>query len=197
MSRRWTEERIRRELEAFLPAFDTWPSYPVFRASARRELWEAILARGGPARFAEEYGLPYTPNARRPVDDEIRARLRSALRGSGVVAWPSRAWLQEHVGPDVVAAIDRCGGPGRWAREMGLPFWHRHGHRWTPETIAAALKRLLAGRSTLPCRREFDEAGLGGLYGAIRATEGHRALAARHGLPLQRPGRHRAPRQPA
>ena len=126
------------------------------------------------------------------TEAEIRARLRGALRGSGVLAWPSRSWVQQHVGADVVAAIDRTGGPGRWARELGLPFVHRHGHRWTPETIAAALERLLAGRSTWPCRREFEEAGLGGLYGAIRRPRAIAALAARYGLSLQRPGRHRA-----
>ncbi len=94
MGRRWTEERIRRELDAFLPAFDSWPGYPVFRASGRRELWEAIVARGGPARFAADYGLPYAPNARGLGDVEIRARLRAALRGSDLAAWPSRRWLE-------------------------------------------------------------------------------------------------------
>jgi hypothetical protein len=60
VSRRWTEDTIRRELEAFLPGFDKFPQYPVFRATGRRGLWQAIAKRGGPERFAEEYGLPYT-----------------------------------------------------------------------------------------------------------------------------------------
>jgi len=102
-----------------------------------------------------------------------------------------------HAGPEFVAAIERSGGASRWAPELGLLFRHRHGHRWTPETIAAALKPLLTGRCTWPCRREFEEAGLGGLYGAIRKTDGHAAVAASYGLRMQRPGRHRAPRQPA
>src|SRR4051812_8045020 len=48
VGRRWTEHMIRRELEAFLPGFDTFPQYPVFRASGRRGLWQAMAKRGGP-----------------------------------------------------------------------------------------------------------------------------------------------------
>jgi hypothetical protein len=55
-----TEDMIRRELEAFLPGFETFPQYPVFRASGRRGLWQAMAKRGGPEGFVEEYGLPYT-----------------------------------------------------------------------------------------------------------------------------------------
>jgi hypothetical protein len=58
VSRRWTEDSIRRELEAFVPAFEVWPSYTVFRATGRRGLWQAIAKRGGPERLAQDYGLP-------------------------------------------------------------------------------------------------------------------------------------------
>src|SRR4051794_22910630 len=88
VSRRWTEDMIRRELEAFLPSFETFPQYPVFRASGRRGLWQAIAKCGGPERFAEEYGLSYTRKARAIPDAEIRARLRAALRGSELPCWP-------------------------------------------------------------------------------------------------------------
>ena len=90
MGRRWTEDSIRRELEAFLPGFEAFPPYPVFRATGRRGLWQAMAERGGPERFAEEYGLPYTRNDRSISDAEIRARLRAALRGSDLPCWPSR-----------------------------------------------------------------------------------------------------------
>ncbi len=84
MSHRWTEDRIRRELEAFLPAFYAWPPYPWFRSTGRRGLWNAIVQRGGPARFAEEYGLPYKPYAWGITETEVRMRLRAALRGSNL-----------------------------------------------------------------------------------------------------------------
>jgi hypothetical protein len=191
VSRRWTDDRIRRELEAFLPAVDVWPPYPWWRATGRRGLWQAIAQRGGPARFAGEYGVPYSPYAWGITEAEIRARLRAALRGSDLFEWPTRRWLRARAGDRLVAAVDCTGGPTRWARELGLPLRHRSRHRWTPETTAAALDVLLSGRDTWPSQREFEEAGLSGLYAAIARTDGHPAIAARYGLPLQRPWRWR------
>jgi hypothetical protein len=97
----------------------------------------------------------------------------------------------KHAGEDLVQVVNRFGGPSRWARELGLALRHRRGHRWTAETTELALENLLAGRSTWPNQREFAAAGLAGLYQTITRTEGHDAMAARHGLPLQRPWRQR------
>jgi hypothetical protein len=187
MGRRWTDDSIRRELEAFLPAFDAWPPYPVFRASGRRGLWQAIAQRGGPERFAEQYGLPYKRNHRGLGDAGIRARLRATLRGSDLPCWPSRRWLAERGGRELIAAIDRSGGPRRWAEELGLPLGHLRGQRWTPDAIATALEPLLAGRSTWPSRLEFEQAGLSGLWSTIHQGEGHAAMAARFELARKRP----------
>jgi hypothetical protein len=41
-----------------------------------------MAKRGGPERFAEEYGPPYTRNDRSVSDAQIRERLRAAFRGS-------------------------------------------------------------------------------------------------------------------
>src|SRR4051794_15910579 len=147
MPRQWTEASVRRELEAFLPGFEAFPPYPVFRATGRRGLWQAIAKRGGPERFAEDYGLPYTRNDRALTDAEIRERLRAALRASDLACWPSRHWITERGGNQLVAAIERTGGARRWADELGLPVRHRRGQRWTPEKIAAALEPLLVGPS--------------------------------------------------
>jgi hypothetical protein len=187
VQRRWTEDSIRRELEAFLPGFDTFPQYPVFRATGRRGLWQAIAKCGGPERFAAEYGLAYQRKAHAIGDAEIRARLRATLRGSDVTCWPSRQWLADRGGRELVAAIDRTGGVRRWAAELGLPLEHARGQRWTPDTIAAALEPLLVGRSRWPSRLTFKRAGLSGLWWAIHQGEGHAAMAARHGLALTRP----------
>jgi hypothetical protein len=193
VSRAWTEERIRRELEAFLPGREVWPSYPEFRAAGRHGLWQAIGRHGGPTRFAEEYGLAYTPG-RRPVltEADVRARLRAVLRGSDVALWPSRQWLAERGGVALVTAMSRTGGAARWAAEFGVQLQRPRLEPWTPNGIAHALEPLLAGRRTWPNRGEFEAAGLGLLYAAIAKTEGHRAAAARCGLPLQRPWRRRA-----
>jgi hypothetical protein len=148
---------------------------------------------GGPARFAEEYGPTYTPGRRPvPTDADVRARLRAVLRSSDVALRPSRRWLAEHGGAELVSAMPRTGGPGRSAHEFGVPLQRPRREPWTRERIAGGLGPLLAEGRTWPSRREFEAAGLGSLYAAIIRTEGHRALAARYGLPLQRPWRHRA-----
>jgi hypothetical protein len=185
--RRWTEDGIRRELEAFLPGFDVFPPYPAFRSSGRRGLWQAMAKHGGPERFAEEYGLPYRRKAHAIGDAEIRARVRAALRGSDVSCWPSREWLIARGGSELVAAIDRSGGPRRWAGELGVPLRHLRGQRWTSELIAVAIEPLLDGRSTWPSRLAFERAGLSGLWFAIHQDGGHAAMAAGYGLALTRP----------
>jgi len=192
VGRPWSEQLIRRELEAFLPGHDVWPGYPEFRAAGRRELWEAIARHGGPAPWAEEYGLPYAPRRHAWSDAQVRERLRAALRGSDAPAWPSQRWLAARGGMRLVSAMSRTGGATRWARELGVP--PRRRQPWTPRRVDAALAALLQGRRTWPSRREFERARLGGLYAAIRHGEGHPALASRYGLPLQRPRRHRPPR---
>jgi hypothetical protein len=187
MGRHWTEDDIRRELEAFLPGFETFPPYPVFRASGRRGLWQAMAKRGGPERFAEEYGLPYRRKAHAIGDAEIRTRLRATLRGSDLPSWPSRQWLAETGGDDLLAAVDRSGGPRRWANELGIPLCHLRGQRWTPELIAAAVEPLIEAHVTWPSRLQFERAGLSGLWSAIHHGEGHAAMAARYGLAMKRP----------
>jgi hypothetical protein len=157
--RRWTDDRLRREIETFLPEFDVWPPYPWFRATGRRGLWQAIAKRDGPERFAADYGLPYTRNGRGLSEAQVRTRLRAALRGTDLKTWPPKQWLRIHGGSDLVTAIDHAGGRARWALELGLPFRDRHGHRpgerCTPATTAAARELLLAGRHTWPSRREL------------------------------------------
>src|SRR5919205_2226360 len=81
-ARHWSEERIRRELEAFLPDHDTFPTYTQFRTSGRRGLWQAMQHYGGPARFADDYGLPLARQPRGLTETEIRNNLRDLLRAS-------------------------------------------------------------------------------------------------------------------
>jgi hypothetical protein len=159
----------------------------VFRATGRRGLWQAMAKRGGPERFAEEYGLPYSRNDRAIGEAETRERRRAALRGSDLPCWPPRRWLIERGGWEPVAAIDRSGGAERWAEALGVPLRQLRGQRWTPELMAAAVEPLLEGRSAWPSRLQFERAGLGGLWFAIHHGEGHVPMAARCGLALRRP----------
>src|SRR3954454_6791776 len=167
------------------------PSISISTPAARAWSTSASVKRIRAGPYADDYGLPYTRNARGLSEAQIRTRLRAALRATDLKTWPPNQWLRTRGGSDLVTAIDHTGGPARWARELGLPLHDRHVHRpgkrWTPTTTAAALESLLAGRHTWPSRREFEAAGLAGLHATISKHDGHRTTAARYGLPLQRP----------
>jgi hypothetical protein len=73
-------ERSRRELEAFLPNHDTFPTYTRFRTSGVAGSGKAMRRYGGPARVADDYGL--APQPRGLTGTKIRNRLRALLRAS-------------------------------------------------------------------------------------------------------------------
>src|SRR3954452_7636520 len=155
-----------------------------------------MAQRGGPERFAEASAPPYKRNDRAISDTDRRAPLRAALRGSDLPCWPSRQWLSERAGPELVAAIDRSGGPRRWADDLSMPFRHRRGQRWASDTAAAAVEPLLAGGCRWPRRLQFERAGVSGLWFAVHHPAGHAAMAARYGFTLTRPDLSRARRAP-
>ena len=60
-ARKWTDERIRSELEAFLAGRDSWPTPSEFEAAGRMALYRAASRRGGIARWLDEIGLSSPP----------------------------------------------------------------------------------------------------------------------------------------
>jgi|tagenome__1003787_1003787.scaffolds.fasta_scaffold20989103_12 hypothetical protein len=89
----WTEEKVRRELEAFLPDWDTWPSYLDFRRSGRRGLWQAIPRFG--ATCASPRSTDYCwsvagsalPRLRSERDFVQRPAARMCLHGRRADGW--------------------------------------------------------------------------------------------------------------
>lgn len=72
-------------------------------------------------------------------------------------------------------AVNRTGGPDRWAAEFALPRQNRRsGIRcgWMPDAIEATLKEFTGESDMWPTRREFERAGLSGLLSAIYRGEG-------------------------
>jgi hypothetical protein len=51
-AKRWTEERVRADLEEFLLGRDYWPSRLEFEAAGRKPLRDAVRRLGGPERWA-------------------------------------------------------------------------------------------------------------------------------------------------
>jgi len=122
---RWSDDRVARELERFLAnrGGDDWPPYREFRDTGRKRLHAAIVARGGPERWAVELGVLYRPRPGRPAWDDrrIRRELRLALiQLAPLATWPTMVELADVSSWALIDAIKRTGGQGRWAGEFGI-----------------------------------------------------------------------------
>ncbi len=173
----WTDERIRTELRSFLVDRTEWPTYREFERSGLKALRDAVTRAGGARRWARKMGVRFVrhPPGYAPIwtEERIRRDLAEYLAGRSV--WPSRAEF-EHAGlTHLRNAVNRTGGPDRWAAEFGLPRQNRlSGIRrgWTREAIEATLREFIGESDMWPTRREFEQAGLSGLLSAIYAGEG-------------------------
>lgn len=116
--------------------------------------------------------------------------MRDALRElcAGREDFPSQREFRAAGLGGLYDALQTRGELDRWAARLGLPR-RRRGHgggppvHWTDERIAAVLQELCAGRTHFPTEGEFEQAGRGGLYQALKGRRELDAWAARIGLP--------------
>ena len=183
----WSDERIRDELRPFLEGRAEWPSYRDFQRAGLKALRDNVTRRGGARRWAREMRVAYVQ--RRPgyvpiwTEEGIRSDLRAYLARRR--EWPSREEFERDGRTALRNAINRTGGPDRWAQEFGLQRRDRlSGVRrgWTRELIEAELRKLIGDGRTWPTQREFDDAGLDSLRTAINRHEGSRFWARRMGV---------------
>jgi hypothetical protein len=195
----WADDRIREQLRAFLAGRAEWPTYREFQRAGLRTLRDNITRRGGAQRWADELGVPYArhPPGYAPIWTE--ARIREDLSGylAGRRVWPSRDEFERDGHTALRNAINRTGGPDRWAAEFGLKRDTRlSGIRrgWTPALIETELRRLIGDRTTWPSSPEFERAGLFSMLTAIYRHEGPAYWAGRmnvhyHAAPVSSRGR--------
>jgi hypothetical protein len=189
----WPDERIRDELSRFLADRPEWPTYREFERNGLKGLRDAVTHTGGAERWAQEMGVRFVshPPGYAPIwtEDRIRADLSEYLAERTV--WPSRAEFEQDGLTALRNAVNRTGGPDRWAAEFGLPRPNRlSGIRrgWSTDGIEATLAELIGDSDTWPTRREFDRAGLSGLLSAIYNREGPDYWARRFKVRRQRGG---------
>jgi hypothetical protein len=183
----WTEYRIREELEVFLRGRDEWPSYREFQRAGLKSLRDHVTHEGGAERWAKELGVKYVEH--RPgyapiwTEERIRTDLRRYLAGRR--EWPSREQFERDGLKLLRDAVNRTGGPDRWAGEFALARPNRlSGTRrgWTPEIVEAKLRQLIGDGRDWPSRREFHAAGLGSMLTSIYLHEGPDYWATRLGV---------------
>jgi hypothetical protein len=82
--RRWTNERIRAELEAFCAGHETWPSAAQFKAAGHSDLYVAASRYGGVGFWANELGFCRPGRTEPPAATPQRTRRQ---------LWPRLRWV--------------------------------------------------------------------------------------------------------
>ena len=140
-------------------------------------LRDAVTRNGGTRRWARIMGVRHVTH--RPgyapvwTEERIRSDLRRYL--SRRTQWPSREQFERDGQTALRNAVNRTGGPDRWAREFGLPRPDRRAgirRSWTPEAIETELAGLIGSGTTWPSKAEFRQAGLASMLSAIYSHEG-------------------------
>jgi hypothetical protein len=134
-------------------------------------------------------GIPYRPSKRLLTawsEERVRTSLKRFLAGKP--QWPTQREFREAGCGKLRVAVNEHGGAERWAREFELPWppprqSQRH---WTDQRIEAALRELVASRTTWPTRQECQDSGHDRLYAAAEKYRGHDYWAAHFGLPRKR-----------
>jgi len=167
-----------------------WPTYREFERAGLKTLRDNITHTGGAPHWAAQLGVPYIEH--RPgyapvwTEERIRKELRSYLAGRR--QWPSRKQFERDGQKLLRDAVNRSGGPDRWASEFRLSRPNRlSGTRrgWTADMIEASLKALIGDRTTWPSVSQFRGAGLGSMLVSMRAHEGLEYWANRMGVKLE------------
>ena len=84
--RRWTPDRIRRELHAFCAGRNGWPTASEFKSAGRGDLYVAASRYGGVAYWANELGLDRFDRSRTAVSTRAPLRSRLAWSFAGALA---------------------------------------------------------------------------------------------------------------
>jgi hypothetical protein len=88
-------------------------------------------------------------------------------------------------------AITGSGGIERWIDEFNVPRQRRHNGQtgyWPNDHIRTELTALCAGRIIFPSRKDFQRAGLAGMFCALKRRNGPDWWACELGLPRYRRG---------
>jgi hypothetical protein len=81
--RRWTNDRIRSELERFCDGHETWPSAAKFKAAGHSDLYVAASRYGGVGFWASELGFSRPGHTEMPAPTPLRPRRQ---------VWPHLRW---------------------------------------------------------------------------------------------------------
>ena len=117
---KWTDARLRADLEAFLGAVSEWPSRSQFMAAGKYGLWMAVRDHGGHLYWAEALGKTVSSAQQPrgvPVDDLVR-EARAVIAEHGRL--PNQEMLRILGFPRLATAVKRAGGARKFMQRHGL-----------------------------------------------------------------------------
>jgi hypothetical protein len=117
----WTDARIDTELTHFTAGRTTWPTQAEFRAAGQAALYAATSRHHGLKWWAQKLGLGQVKSRGREAtwtDERIKSGLRPLL--DGLQRWPRKVEFERAGLMNLYFAVQRYGGPARWAPRFGL-----------------------------------------------------------------------------
>ena len=193
----WTRRKVITALRPLLDGRSEWPRFAEFQA-AGLGLAHANARRHATVRkWCELFGVA-VPVKFRPMplwsSGRVRRELTVALQGWNT--WPTMREFRAMGQGELRKAVQLHGGAHRWAQEFGLPLSRQQATnrmRWSVEQMENAVRELAAGQSHWPPCKQFEAAGLTGLYETINRAGIRRELAERLRLHLPEGPHYRAP----
>ncbi len=154
---RWTDARVRAELELFLANRTVWPSRAEFEGAGLKLLRDPINRLGGTERWAAEFGL-LRPNQRsgsqRVWDDErIEQTIGPLVQRLG--RWPTTAEFHHEDLASALTAVYTYGGVELWSERLGAASGSREralprSRFWSDERIERELQAYCRERVAGP-----------------------------------------------
>jgi hypothetical protein len=128
--RRWTSDRIRRELETFCANRSAWPTASEFKAAGHGDLYVAASRYGGITHWANELGLERVQRARPAAAVSLSRRsglawaLAGALASVALAAAAATAVVATHDFGSSGNTVATASAEPRSARRVLHPAWH-------------------------------------------------------------------------
>jgi site-specific DNA recombinase len=163
------EAQLERELRDFLMGRSEWPAYLEFARAGHGRLYHQVLRCGGPHHWGRKLGIPVPEHRPRWTPQTLEGALRPFLRGRD--QWPTKGEFEAAGLGGLYVALRKERGLAYWAAHFGLSYRAGYRFHWPSARIELELRRM-ARNGEFPTRRELREAGLGGLYEAIRLDDG-------------------------